>query len=68
MGFITVGLFTLAVGMILLDVRDSPTTWDSWDVSALLLMIAGVSQSWSAWWCRSSRSIVATGDAHVDQR
>jgi len=42
MGFITVGLFTIAVGMMLVDVRDSPTTWDPWDVFSLLLMIAGV--------------------------
>lgn len=42
MGFITVGLFAMVVGMMLLDVRDSPTTWDPWDVFSLLLMIAGV--------------------------
>lgn len=42
MGFITVGLFAIVVGMMLLDVRDSPTTWDPWDVFSLLLMIAGV--------------------------
>ena len=41
MGFITIGLFTIAVGMMLLDVRDTPTTWDPWDVFSLLLMITG---------------------------
>ena len=41
MGFITVGLFTIAVGMMVVDVGDSPTTWDPWDVFSLLLMIAG---------------------------
>lgn len=42
MGFITVGLFSIAVGMMLVDVSDTPTIWDSWDVFSLLLMIAGV--------------------------
>ena len=41
LGFIMVGLFAIAVGMMLLDVRDSPTTWDPWDVFSLLLRIAG---------------------------
>ena len=42
MGFIFFGLVGVAAGMMLVDVRDSPTTWDSWDVFSLLLMIAGV--------------------------
>jgi hypothetical protein len=42
MGFITGGLFSIVVGMMLLDVRDTPTTWHPWDVVSLLLMIAGV--------------------------
>jgi hypothetical protein len=41
MGFIFFGLFGIAAGMMLVDVRDSPTTWDPWDVFSLLLMIAG---------------------------
>jgi hypothetical protein len=41
MGFITVGLFAIVVGMMLLDVSDTPTTWHPWDLFSLLLMIAG---------------------------
>ena len=41
MGFIFFGLFGIIAGMTLGDVGDSPGTWDSWDVSSVLLMIAG---------------------------
>ena len=41
LGLITVGLLTIAVGMMLLDVSDSPTTWAPWDVFSLGLRIAG---------------------------
>lgn len=41
MGFIAVGMFTIAVGMMLVDVSDSPTTWHPWDIFSLVLIIAG---------------------------
>jgi hypothetical protein len=41
MGFIFFGLLGIAAGMMLLDVRDTPTTWDPWDVFSLVLMLAG---------------------------
>ncbi|MBA2955456.1 hypothetical protein GON03_14055 [Nocardioides sp. MAH-18] len=41
MGLVILGLLSITAGMMLIDAGDTPTTWDTWDVSSLVLMIAG---------------------------